>query len=60
MSEKLEIPVATSAISLPKDQYAHTGAPTEWWWHVGTLKSKDGRTINATRCNHKLLLNLTF
>ncbi|HWF04615.1 MAG TPA: lipocalin-like domain-containing protein [Candidatus Angelobacter sp.] len=41
-----------SAISLPRDQYRHAGAPTEWWWHVGTLKAANGRTfgfeINAT------------
>lgn len=30
-------------IALPEDQYAHAGAPTEWWWHVGTLESEDGR-----------------
>jgi predicted secreted hydrolase len=26
---------------MPADQYLHRGAPTEWWWHVGTLKSGD-------------------
>ena len=40
------------AITLPEDQYAHAGAPTEWWWHVGTLYAKDGRAfgfeINAS------------
>ncbi|PTR08123.1 hydroxyneurosporene synthase CrtC [Nitrosospira sp. Nsp5] len=39
-------------ISLPKDQYAHEGAPTEWWWHTGSLLAEDGRKfgfeINAT------------
>jgi predicted secreted hydrolase len=38
------------AISLPDDQYAHPGAPTEWWWHIGTLKAGDrvfGFEINA-------------
>lgn len=47
-------------ISLPKDQYLHSttpadpiGAPTEWWWHIGTLTSADhartfGFEINAT------------
>ncbi|MCW3081698.1 lipocalin-like domain-containing protein [Segetibacter sp.] len=34
---------AICAITLPKDQYAHEGAQNEWWWHVGTLKSSDGR-----------------
>lgn len=32
-----------AAITLPADQYAHPGAPTEWWWHVGTLRTVDGR-----------------
>ncbi len=31
------------AIILPADQYGHAGAPTEWWWHVGTLRTADGR-----------------
>jgi|GEM_PF-563985 len=31
------------AIVLPADQYGHVGAPTEWWWHVGTLQTADGR-----------------
>ena len=34
-----------SAIQLPRDQYGHEGAPTEWWWHVGTLKTADGRAF---------------
>lgn len=42
----------TSAITLPADQFAHVGAPTEWWWHVGTLIAEDGRKfgfeVNAT------------
>lgn len=37
------IPVSVPAISLPADQYAHSGAPNEWWWHVGTLTSADNR-----------------
>lgn len=41
--EKEKIAATTPAISLPADQYAHAGAPTEWWWHVGTLVSADGR-----------------
>jgi predicted secreted hydrolase len=35
------IPPSKSAIFMPADQYLHRGAPTEWWWHVGTLKSGD-------------------
>ena len=41
----------TSAIQLPLDQYAHVGAPSEWWWHIGTVKSGDrifGFEMNAT------------
>ncbi|SOD42286.1 lipocalin-like domain-containing protein [Nitrosovibrio sp. Nv4] len=48
MSLKPDSPV----ISLPKDQYAHKGAPTEWWWHTGSLLTECGRKfgfeINAT------------
>lgn len=39
-------------VHLPKDMYLHTpaynelfspnGCQTEWWWHIGTLKSADG------------------
>jgi predicted secreted hydrolase len=39
-------------IVLPRDQYAHPDAPTEWWWHIGTVHSGDrdfGFEINATR-----------
>ena len=50
--KKQETPASVSSISLPADQYAHSGAPTEWWWHVGTLVSADDRKfgfeINAT------------
>lgn len=52
MSLQKENLVSVPAITLPGDQFAHSGAPTEWWWHVGTLESKDGRKygfeINAT------------
>lgn len=40
-------------VHLPKDMYLHTpvydkklspnGCQTEWWWHIGTLKSLDGK-----------------
>ncbi|KGL63149.1 lipocalin-like domain-containing protein [Polaribacter sp. Hel1_85] len=33
---KLQVP----AIQIPQDQYAHKGALTEWWWHIGTLTEK--------------------
>jgi predicted secreted hydrolase len=39
-------------IELPRDHYAHPDAPTEWWWHIGTIRSGDrmfGFEINATR-----------
>ena len=52
MLQEKEQLVQISEIELPRDQYAHSGAPTEWWWHVGTLESADGRKfgfeINAT------------
>jgi predicted secreted hydrolase len=32
-------PPADFANHLPKDHYLHTGAPTEWWWIIGTLKA---------------------
>lgn len=45
----------TCEIRLPEDHYAHEGAPTEWWWHTGTLLAEDGRRfgfeINATGGN---------
>lgn len=44
------IPPSKSVIHLPADHYLHIGAPTEWWWHIGTLKSGDrtfGFEINA-------------
>ena len=44
------VPPSEYQIHLPKDQYLHAGAPTEWWWHVGTLKAGDrifGFEINA-------------
>ena len=37
------VPPSWSQIHLPADQYLHRGAPTEWWWHIGTLKTEDGR-----------------
>jgi predicted secreted hydrolase len=39
-----------SVIRLPADHYLHPGAPTEWWWHTGTLKAGErifGFEINA-------------
>lgn len=52
MLETLKNQVETLEINLPADQFAHTNAPTEWWWHIGTLIADDGRTfgfeVNAT------------
>jgi predicted secreted hydrolase len=50
LDEPAPIPASASAIHLPADQYMHPGAPTEWWWHVGTLEAGDrtfGFEINA-------------
>jgi predicted secreted hydrolase len=33
------------AIFLPADQYLHRGAPSEWWWHVGTLQAAGDRVF---------------
>jgi len=44
------VPSSASVIRLPADHYLHPGAPTEWWWHMGTLKAGDktyGFEINA-------------
>ena len=44
------VPPSEYQIHLPKDQYLHADAPTEWWWHVGTLNAGDrifGFEINA-------------
>jgi predicted secreted hydrolase len=44
------IPSFLSAIHLPADHYLHRGAPREWWWNTGTLRSGSrtfGFEINA-------------
>jgi predicted secreted hydrolase len=44
------VPPENVVLSLPKDMYRHDGAPTEWWWHIGTLRAGDrefGFEINA-------------
>ncbi len=44
------IPTSQSFIDIPADQYLHSGAPTEWWWHIGALRAGDrvfGFEINA-------------
>lgn len=46
-------------IQLPLDQYGHKGAPSEWWWHIGTLESKDGRKFGF-EINAAYLMNSHF
>jgi predicted secreted hydrolase len=44
------VPPSDVVLSLPADQYLHEGAPTEWWWYMGTLKAGNrtfGFEINA-------------
>jgi predicted secreted hydrolase len=44
------VPEENVVLSMPKDMYRHDGAPTEWWWHTGTLRAGDrifGFEINA-------------
>jgi len=48
--EPAPVPPSDVVLSLPKDMYLHVGAPTEWWWHTGTLVAGDrkfGFEINA-------------
>jgi predicted secreted hydrolase len=44
------VPPSDVVLSLPQDMYLHLGAPTEWWWHIGTLRAGSrtfGFEINA-------------
>jgi predicted secreted hydrolase len=44
------IPPSAVVLSQPKDMYLHNGAPTEWWWFTGTMRSGSrtfGFEINA-------------
>ncbi|HWH23319.1 MAG TPA: lipocalin-like domain-containing protein [Candidatus Limnocylindria bacterium] len=44
------VPAESAAVSLPADMYLHPGAPTEWWWNIGTLRAGErvfGFEINA-------------
>lgn len=44
------VPEENVVLALPKDMYRHKDAPTEWWWHIGTLRAGDrvfGFEINA-------------
>jgi predicted secreted hydrolase len=46
----IPIPAAYAGVHLPADHYRHSGAPTEWWWNIGTLTCGDrvfGFEINA-------------
>jgi hypothetical protein len=43
-------PDSIRPLRLPTDQYLHPSAPTEWWWHTGTLTANGrifGFEINA-------------
>lgn len=49
-SKPAPVPAENVVLSLPKDMYRHKDAPTEWWWHIGTLRSGDrvfGFEVNA-------------
>src|SRR5262249_43501484 len=44
------VPPSDVVLHLPEDMYRHPGAPTEWWWHTGTLRAGErtfGFEINA-------------
>lgn len=44
------VPEEHVVLEMPKDMYRHNGAPTEWWWHIGTLRAGErvfGFEINA-------------
>lgn len=50
-----KIVLPAPAVTLPKDMYLHlptydatthpNGCTTEWWWHIGTLKTDSGRVF---------------
>jgi predicted secreted hydrolase len=35
------VPASSVVLKMPQDMYLHEGAPTEWWWLIGTLKAGD-------------------
>lgn len=39
------VPPENRVVHLPRDHYLHPDAPTEWWWHTGTLRTRDGRVF---------------
>ncbi|CAN5349463.1 hypothetical protein BH10ACT7_BH10ACT7_25510 [soil metagenome] len=44
------VPEENVVLSVPEDMYRHDGAPTEWWWHIGTLRAGEkvfGFELNA-------------
>lgn len=48
--EPQPVPPSDVVLHLPADMYLHRGAPTEWWWHIGTLAAGErlfGFEINA-------------
>ena len=66
---KAGVPVLSEKmwVSLPKDMYAHTpvynketapsGCQTEWWWHIGTLKTVNGERTFGFEINACALYN---
>jgi predicted secreted hydrolase len=59
---QIPIPQAVVAIDLPADQYLHRTAPTEWWWHIGTLRAGNrvfGFEINAASFEKNLGIGFT-
>lgn len=35
------VPASNVVLKMPQDMYLHPDAPTEWWWHIGTLTAGD-------------------
>ncbi len=36
--DPVPVPPSDVVLKLPEDMYRHPNAPTEWWWHTGTLR----------------------
>ncbi len=43
--QPMPVPVSLRAVDLPCDHYLHRSAPTEWYWHIGTLRTGTGRVF---------------
>lgn len=49
-SSPVPVPPSHRVLRFPQDHYLHPNAPSEWWWHTGTLTDGDrtfGFEINA-------------